>query len=242
MKSSSLIENHNVPLVLLGGTLCNHRLWQPVIEQLNISCVSSYMVSGADSAPALSEKLLSILPPRFCLVGFSLGAIAALQMLADAPQRLAGLALLSVNPFSDLPANAISRRREVRLAAERGISRWLNEELWAKYVAPQHQDNPTLHKTIMTMAEECGLQAFARQTEVAISRVDHRSALATFPAPVLILNGALDPICTSEHHQAAAQALPQARWLTQADSGHFLPLEAPAWVADALRNWMKEID
>jgi pimeloyl-ACP methyl ester carboxylesterase len=35
----------------------------------------------------------------FPLAGFSLGAIVALQMAADAPGRIAGLALLSVNPL-----------------------------------------------------------------------------------------------------------------------------------------------
>ena len=34
-----LLDNTDLPLVLLGGTLCNARLWQPLIEWLIISAV-----------------------------------------------------------------------------------------------------------------------------------------------------------------------------------------------------------
>ncbi|MGB7799922.1 alpha/beta fold hydrolase [Buttiauxella sp.] len=240
MNTLPLLENHDAPLIALGGTLCNGRLWQPVSEQLNVTHFSSVTLSAGNSAQALASQLLDVLPPRFCLVGFSLGAIVALQMLALAPHRLAGLALLSVNPLRDLPDNATGRRAAVKEAARLGIAPWLTENLWAKYVAPHHLDNASLHQTIVQMAEECGIDVFANQTEVAISRDDHRDALAAFSAPVLIINGAYDAICTPSHHQAAAAAAPHARWITIPESGHFLPLEAPQLVAIAMRNWIQE--
>ncbi|WP_435930164.1 alpha/beta fold hydrolase [Dryocola sp. BD613] len=235
-----LLDNHGVPLILLGGTLCNHRLWQPVINQMNVSNVSSLTVSGASSAPALAQRLLSALPPRFCLAGFSLGAIVALQMLADAPQRLAGLALLSVNPLGDAPENAAGRRAAVQEASRQGMGNWLSAAMWPRYVAPAHLADPKLHAVITQMADECGPEAFATQTEIAVTRADNRAALKAFAAPTLILNGGYDAICTPQHHLAAAEAAPHARWITLPDSGHFLPLEAPDTVAGALRNWIKE--
>ncbi|MEL4013882.1 alpha/beta fold hydrolase [Dryocola clanedunensis] len=233
-------DNHNTPLILLGGTLCNHRLWQPVIERLRVSHVTSIVTSGADSARELSSRLLVTLPPRFCVAGFSLGAMVALQMLADAPERLAGIALLSVNPLADLPANAVGRRAAVCEAQAFGVGRWVSEKMWQKYVAPGHQDDAGMRSVIATMADESGIETFSRQTEIAISRADHRAALAAFSRPSLILNGAYDAICTPQHHQLAAEAAKTARWLTHSDSGHFLPLEAPDWVATALRVWIKE--
>ncbi|MEW7315285.1 alpha/beta hydrolase [Buttiauxella gaviniae] len=241
MNTTSLLENHDAPLVMLGGTLCNSRLWQPVIEQLNVTHFSCITLTAGDCAETLASQLLAVLPPRFCLAGFSLGAIVALQMVALAPERIVGLALLSVNPFSDLPENAPTRRAAVRDAAKLGITRWLTENLWPRYVAPQRLDDASLHRTIVQMAEECGIETFARQTEVAISRKDHRAILASFMAPTLILNGAHDVICTALHHQAIAEAIPRARWITLPDSGHFLPLETPQRVAIAMRNWIQEI-
>jgi pimeloyl-ACP methyl ester carboxylesterase len=235
-----MLETHDAPLILLGGTLCNSRLWQPVIEHLNVTHVSCVTLSHSDSAHALADQLLEILPPRFCLAGFSLGAIVALQMVPLAPQRIAGLALLSVNPFEDLPENATARRASVREASRHGIANWLTDTLWPKYVAPHRLDDVALHSIIIKMAQECPIDVFARQTEIAISRADHCASLASFTSPLLILNGAHDAICTPSHHQAVAEAAPHARWLTLAQSGHFVPLEAPLQVACALRDWIQE--
>ncbi|MCS3602809.1 pimeloyl-ACP methyl ester carboxylesterase [Buttiauxella sp. BIGb0471] len=240
MKTMPLLENHHAPLILLGGTLCNGRLWQPLTEQLNVSSFSCITLSAGKSAHELATQLLEVLPPRFCLAGFSLGAMVALQMVALAPHRIAGLALLSVNPLRDLPANAAGRRAAVKEAARLGIAPWLTKTLWPKYVAPHRLDNASLHQTIVQMAEECGIAVFADQTEVAISRDDHRAALATFPSPILIINGAYDAICTHSHHQSVAAAAAHARWITLPESGHFLPLEEPKLVAIAMRNWIQE--
>ena len=53
-----LLDNTDLPLVLLGGTLCNARLWQPVIERLNVSAVLCITLTGAESAPQASRRLL----------------------------------------------------------------------------------------------------------------------------------------------------------------------------------------
>jgi pimeloyl-ACP methyl ester carboxylesterase len=235
------IHNHSLPLVLLGGTLCNGRLWLPMLETLNASHVISITLEGADSTESFAQQLLSTLPPRFCVVGFSLGAMVALQMLADAPQRIAGMALLSVNPLADDPNNAPSRREAVKEARRQGLATWLTATMWPRYVAPAHLEREALHRTLVQMAEESGVETFAKQTEVAISRQDKRAALATFTAPTLIINGAHDPICTPHHHQLAAEAAACAQQITFSDCGHFLPLEAPERLASSLRNWLKEI-
>ncbi|WP_151995636.1 alpha/beta fold hydrolase [Buttiauxella massiliensis] len=217
MNTSPLLENHDTPLIFLGGTLCNGRLWQPLIEQLNVAHYSCVTLSGGDSAYTLAKQLLEVLPPRFCLAGFSLGAMVALQMVALAPLRIAGLALLSVNPLRDLPGNASSRRAAIKEAASEGITPWLTKNMWAKYVAPHRLDDAALHQKVVQMAEECGLDVFASQTEVAISRDDHRAALAAFTAPILIINGAYDVICTPQHHQAAA-AIAMRNWIQESAS------------------------
>ena len=239
--SLSLLDNTTLPLVLLGGTLCNTRLWQPAIDHMNVSAVICVTLTGADSAEAQSKRLLAMLPEHFCLVGFSLGAIVALQMLADAPQRLAGLALISANPFTALPESAAPRRAAVANAARQGLVPWLTATLWPHYVSPERLDDANLHDTVVQMALECGLATFAQQTEIAITRHDHRASLANFSHPILILNGDQDVICTAQHHRAIATAAPAAHWQTLPNCGHFLPLEAPEFTAAALRHWLMEL-
>ena len=233
-------ENHALPLVLLGGTLCNARLWQPVLARLNLSAVICPRLTADTSAEQASQRLLEQLPPRFLLAGFSLGAIVALQMVADAPGRIAGLALLSVNPLADRPENGALRREAVRDAQEQGLTTWLSGALWPKYVAPLRTDDQALQDLICRMAEESGLDSLVTQTEIAITRRDNREALAALACPIIIINGVHDPICTPHHHQLAAQSAPQARCVTLAAAGHFTLLEVPDEVAPPLGQWIQE--
>jgi len=238
--TSPLIDNSDVPLVLIAGTLCNARLWQPLIAQLNVSAVICLTLSSDASAEVSSRRLLHILPPRFLLAGFSLGAIVALQIAADAPERLAGLALLSVNPLADRPENAVVRRAAVRTAREQGHGEWLAATLWHQYVAPCSLSNRKLQDLLCLMAQETDPDTFARQTEMAISRRDNRDALGLLTCPVLILNGEFDPICTLAHHRLVADSLPDATWLTLSSSGHFFVLEAADKAAVPVKKWIKE--
>ena len=234
------LDNTALPLVLIGGTLCNARLWQPVLDRLNLSSVICITLTGSPSAELASQRLLNNLPPRFLLAGFSLGAIVALQMAADARERIGGLALLSVNPLADRPENAAPRREAVRAAQEQGLTSWLSASLWPKYVAPSRTHDRELHDLICLMAEESGPDALATQTEIAIHRQDHRRALAALSCPILVINGVHDPICTPHHHQLVIESAPKATPLTLASAGHFAPLEAPDEVAPALHQWIQE--
>ncbi|HEY4437431.1 MAG TPA: alpha/beta hydrolase [Lelliottia sp.] len=235
-----MLDNTELPLVLIGGTLCTARLWQPLIDRLALSSVICISLTGTDSAPQAAKRVLQNLPPRFLLAGFSLGAIVALQMAADAPERLCGLALISVNPLADAPENASSRREAVRAAREQGLTEWLSANLWPKYVAPERLADASLKAVISQMAHESGPDTFASQTEIAISRRDNRAALAALACPVIIINGAHDPICTPHHHQLASASAAHARQITLSSAGHFAVLEAPDDIAPPLRQWIQE--
>jgi pimeloyl-ACP methyl ester carboxylesterase len=234
------VDNHALPLVLLGGTLCNARLWQPVLARLPLSAVICPRLTADRSAEQAAQRLLEQLPPRFLLAGFSLGAIVALQMVADAPGRIAGLALLSVNPLAVPPEQAPARREAVSAARQQGLTRWLSSSLWPTYVAPSRVADQALRDLICRMAEESGVETLAAQTEIAITRQDNRGALASLACPIIIINGVQDPICTPHHHRLVAQSAPQARCVSLAAAGHFTLLEAPDEVAPPLRQWIQE--
>lgn len=228
-----------LPLVLLGGTLCDAALWRPLCGELPSRAVIIPDISGAESAEQLAAQLLADLPPRFLLVGFSLGALVALEMQYQATQRIAGLALMAVNPLADAPHNAAGRIALLALAEHMGMASVI-EKLWPRYVHASRLADNTLFHSLIGMALRSNVGCFRQQTAIAIQRRDLRHTLASLSVPLLVLSGDSDVICTPEHHHLLVSAAPAARHVTLKQCGHFMPLEMPQACASALQAWIKE--
>ena len=228
-----------LPLVLLGGTLCDAALWQPLCRELPSQAVIIPDISGAECAEQLAAQLLADLPPRFLLVGFSLGALVALEMQHQATERIAGLALIAVNPLADAPQNAAGRIALLALAEQSGMTSVI-EKLWPRYVHPSRLTDNELFQWLVEMATRSNVACFRQQTAIAIQRRDLRHTLSALSVPLLVMNGDSDAICTPEHHHLLVRAAPIARHITVKQCGHFLPLEMPQACASALQTWIKE--
>ena len=53
---------------------------------------------------ALAAEVLADAPPRFALLGLSMGGILAMEIARQAPDRVERLALLDTNPFAETPS------------------------------------------------------------------------------------------------------------------------------------------
>lgn len=226
----------DLPLLLLPGTLCDGRLFKSLLDALGDPHALVGDMTGARSAPALAQKLLRQAPPRFSLLGFSLGGIVAMEMIAQAPERIARLALISTTPRPDPPANARLRRNALERAREAGIDSYTDEN-WPLFVAPANRENTALKALIRQMARDIGLDGFADQVEVAINRADSRPRLAAINVPTLVVAGVHEQVCPLAAHREIAASIEGAALVT-VDAGHFAPLERPQEIATHIREWL----
>ena len=76
---------------------------------------------------AIARRILAAAPPRLALVGLSMGGYVAFEILRQAPDRVAGLALLDTSARPDTPDQ--THRRDAQIALAQGglplISDWL---------------------------------------------------------------------------------------------------------------------
>lgn len=229
-----------LPLLLLPGTLCDARVFAPLTARLPGLAPIVGDMHGAISVAALAERLLETAPPRFALLGFSLGGIVSIEMAARAPERVAGLALISSNA-RDVPVQLHAARRAVVQDAA-SVATLVRETLWPSYVATARQDDAALRALIMAMAQDCSCEAATRQTEVALSRIDSRARLAGLAMPALVLAGDQDAVAPPELQRELAAGLPDAQLVLIPAVGHFAPLEAPDACADAVLAWLARVD
>ncbi|WP_224705357.1 alpha/beta fold hydrolase [Devosia aquimaris] len=226
-----------LPLLLLPGTVCDERLFAPMLAQLGHPHSQVANMAGAATAHDLAKQILAAAPERFALAGFSLGGIVALEMVALAPERIERLALLDTTPRPDPQANADLRRAEVTRSRAQGMDGYIHDA-WDRLVAPVNAGNQSLRDTIVAMARDAGPDCLAAQAEVAIQRADSRPRLGSIAVPTLILAGADEQICPLDAHQELASGIAGARYFTIPDAGHFSPLENPAAVARHMRDWL----
>lgn len=230
-----------LPLLLLPGTACDSRLFEPMLRRLAVPIAAVIDMSGEATTSALAARILRDAPERFSLLGFSLGGIVALEMVAQAPERIARLALIDTTPRPDPEDSVLRRRAAVAKASAEGMEGYIGDS-WGDLVAPANAGNGTLRDLITAMARDTGAAAFASQSEVAIHRADSRPRLGSINIPTLVLAGEAERVCPLEAQREMAAAIPGARLFTIPDAGHFAPLENPAAVARHVRDWLDWAD
>jgi len=230
-----------LPLLLLPGTVCDARLFAPMLQRLSVPIVTVVDMGGEQSAAELAARILRNAPERFSLLGFSLGGIVALEMIAQAPERVARLALIDTTGRPDPEANAAVRRAAVAKARGAGMDGYIDDN-WSRLVAPDNAGSKELKGVITAMARDAGADMLASQSEVAIHRADSRKRLAAIAVPTLILAGEAEQVCPIELHRELAAAIPRAQFFTIPKAGHFAPLENPAVVARHVRQWLDWTD
>jgi len=226
------------PLVLLPGTLCDARVFEPVLQGLPERPTIVPQLIGAETAQEMADRLLSQLPDRFALAGFSLGGIIALEMIARQPERITRIALLDTTARPDPEPNWTVRRNAVARAAQIGIERYVTHKLWSLYVSGDAAADEVLRALVTAMSATVGLDAFRQQSEMAIHRADSRPRLPEIAVPTLVLCGEDERLCPVDIHREIAQLVPGAALAIIPRAGHFALIEQPAPVAAHLRHWL----
>lgn len=228
------------PIVTLAGTLCDERVFAPILaDPILAAAKPQRRIINTDLGPYSSaaqsvHDLLLQLPERFIPLGFSLGAIVALEMAVLAPHRLGAMALLAANARAVPLADHAARRA---MAQTDPVS-LVSDTLWPRYVAPHRHDDLALRAQIAAMAAAAAPQTLPRQTELALTRSDKLALLPAMAMPALVLGGQHDAIAPPALQAEIAAALPCASLAIDPASGHFLPLENPHFCASALGKWL----
>ena len=228
-------------VVFLPGLLCDARLWAAQVRALGDRAMVQVadMTTGGTMAALAADVLARAPSGRFALAGLSMGGYCALEIVRQAPERVAALALLDTSARPDTPEGTTNRRRLVKLAGH-DFDRVV-DELLPKLVAPAHLAEPAIAGTVRAMAGAFDAASFARQQEAIISRADSRPLLPAIACPTLVLCGREDALTPVAIHEEMAAAIPGARLVVVDGSGHLSPLEQPDAVTAALSAWLDAI-
>ncbi len=235
----SAISSNGLPIVLVPGLLCTARLYAEQIPALwRYGPVTVADHTRDDSMEAIARRILAAAPPRFALAGLSLGGYIAFEIVRQAPERVAKLAILDSRVGAEVPAQTATRLPLIELAKTGRFSE-IPDRLFPVFVHRDRLGDAALKSIACTMAEETGPDAFLRETQAIMTRADARPVLSTVSCPTLVLVGDGDQLTPPKLAEVIAAGIRGARLVVIADCGHVSTLERPAAVNRALAEWME---
>jgi pimeloyl-ACP methyl ester carboxylesterase len=218
--------------------LCDELIWAEVAARLSDRAdVRIVTFPDMSSIGAMAEHVLEIAPARFALAGHSMGGRVALEVVRRAADRVRGLALLNTGVHPLRPGEVAARAELVRIAREQGMA-----ALAAAWLPPMMGAAPARIAALMplltAMVERSTPASFAGQIKALLERPDAEAVLPSIRVPTLLMSGTRDTWSPLEQHREIQRQIPHATLVAIEDAGHMAPIEQPAAVARALREWL----
>ena len=228
----------SLPIVLAPGLNCSLRLYAAQMPELwRFGPVTVADHTRDDTMAAIARRILAAAPPRFALAGLSMGGYIALEIVRQAADRVAKLALLDTGARDDPPEAQAKRRINIGLAESGGFAE-LVEVQFPIYVHPSRAKDAALKADYLAMCDDVGPQAYVRQQNAIMTRADSRPLLPTIRCPTLVLVGEQDEATPPALSDEMAAGIPGARLVKIPDCGHLSTMERPEAVTKELIAWM----
>lgn len=228
----------STPVLLIPGLTDSPRLYQEQLPRLfPFGPVMVADHTRDETVAAIASRVLRHAPPRFALVGLSMGGYTALEIMRKAPERVVRLALLNTSARPETPEGT-ERRLQGIAAAERGDYAQVVEASWPLVVHPDHVADSAFKRVFVDMHLAAGVQVFVRQQRAIMSRPDSRPGLPAIRCPTLVLVGEADRVTPPALAQEIAEGVSNAKLRVVPLCGHLSALEQPSAVSEALVDWM----
>lgn len=228
-----------LPLVLIPGLAGSARLYAPQIPRLwREGPVMIADHTRDDSMAAIARHILERAPRVFALAGLSMGGYISFEILRQAPERVARLALLDTSPAPDTAEQSAMRRAQMALVAQGRFAEVL-DAMFPRLVHRSRREDRALREVFDAMAQEVGPEGYLRQQTANIARPDSRALLGSIRCPTLVLVGDGDEVTPPERAAEMAHGIAGALLVSVPQCGHLSALERPQEVTRALLEWLR---
>jgi pimeloyl-ACP methyl ester carboxylesterase len=227
-------------VILLPGLACDGELWRdqvPALQAAGHEVRVSDVHTRFGSLPGMAAALLRENPGPLWLAGSSMGGMLALEAFAQAPARVAGIALLGTTARADTPDMVQLRTEAIGLFEQGRADEVILANVAYALHESRHHDDALIHD-YLAMTRRAGASQLIAQNRAVIARRDYRALLPSIACPVLVACGDSDLLTPPERSREIAAALPRARLVLLPRCGHLLTWERPAEVSALLVDWL----
>lgn len=226
-----------LPLLLLPGLICDSRIFAAQSAAFSQAWpVPDY--GDATMLQQMARRVLDAAPPRFALLGHSMGARVALEIVRSAGERVERLALVSTGIHLPTEGEAAKRYALRDLGRARGMAALV--DAWLPPMIAPSRPRDGLYDSLHAMCVDAGLARFEAQIAALLARPEVESLLPTIACPTLIAVGREDRWSPPVQHEAIAALMPGARLVVVEAAGHMLPTEDSVAFNAAISQWLEQ--
>jgi pimeloyl-ACP methyl ester carboxylesterase len=244
-----------LPLVLTHGFPLDSRMWNVQATELSdryrVICpdMRGFGQSQSQSpftieqlADDLHELLTAIKAVPAVLAGLSMGGYVALAYARKYPGHLRGLILLDTRPDADTAEGKANRDKMVALARASG-SKAVADAMLPRLLAPDApRTRPQVARELRSLTESCPPETIEHALLAMRDRPDQTDVLASISVPTLIIVGDADAITPPAVAQAMHDKINRSQLAIIRGAGHMTPMEQPAQVNQAIRQFMETVE
>jgi pimeloyl-ACP methyl ester carboxylesterase len=226
-------------VLLLPGLMCDAEIWSAQAAALG----EDYDVRipnffGLDSLTAMAQAALALAEGPVAVAGHSMGARAALEAFALAPERIERIALIDTGAHPVQPGEHGRRQTLLDIAAVHGMDGVVRAWLPPMVAGDRLRDRPLMDR-MEAMIRRAGVEVLRGQIKALLGRPDGFERLDRIRCPAALIVGRQDAWSPPEQHEEMQEHCPQATLTIIEDCGHMSPMERPEAVTDALRAWLE---
>jgi pimeloyl-ACP methyl ester carboxylesterase len=225
-------------LLLVPGFMADETLWRELEAPLARFAPLQYADLRHDSSiAAMARRALDAAPPSFLLIGFSMGGYVARDIARLAPERVRALVLIATSTRPDTPALR-QRKGAIGKAAPSIAFSGLSRIAVASSLHPKERENEALIERVRAMGMRLGGEVFRRQS--MLERPGDLDRLHEIRCPTLVVAAAQDQLRSLDEARELQAGTPGATLEIIEDTGHMIPIEAPARLSAVIVPWLAQ--
>jgi pimeloyl-ACP methyl ester carboxylesterase len=224
-------------VLYVPGFMADATLWDELAVALSQFGPAHFAdLSQDDSIEAIAVTALSAAPPKFVLVGFSMGGYVAREIARLAPDRVLALVLIASSARGDTPEQAL-RKSTAIFQVSAGQFKGLSRQTIIGSVHQRRAADKELLERIRAISERLGQGAFLRQS--SMKREGDLTRLAQRACPTLVIAASDDRLRFIDEAVELQAGIAAASLELVSGCVHMIPLEAPSVLADMITSRLK---